>query len=82
MKKFIAQKGDLKFSIETNGDKVNFFCIACKDSYDKRKDVTPEVMPHKDIINEIIARPVMIYPMSEALEAFIDELEEKYKSAE
>ena len=39
-------------------------------------------MPHKDIINEIIARPVMIYPMSEALESFIDELEEKYKSAE
>ncbi len=82
MKKFIAQKGNLKFSIETNGDETKFFCVECGKSYDERKDVTPKVMPNKSIINEIIARPVMIHPMSKELEAFIDELEDKYNSAE
>ena len=79
MRKFIALKNDVYYSIEQEGDKTSFYANKKGTGYDTRKDVTPKVLPNKTVINEIISRPTISSEMSRELEDFISELEESFK---
>ena len=78
MRKFIAKKNGLSFAIEIDGDKTRFYGLVSGKSYDNKKDITPDVLPNKQIINEIIDRPTLGDPMSANLQEFVAELEKRY----
>lgn len=75
MRKFIALKNDVYYSIEQNGDEIRFYGNVKGTGYDTRKDVTPKELPNKIVINEIIDRPTLSSEMSPKLEAFVETLE-------
>ena len=82
MRKFIAVKNDVFYSIEQEGDVVKFYAHKRYSHYNQRKDVTPKVLPNKTVINEIIERPTIGTVMSSELARFIDELEKLFKAVE
>jgi len=79
MRKFIALKNDVYYSVEQEGDKISFYANQKGTAYDTRKDVTPKVLPNKNVFNEIIKRPTISSEMSGELEKFISTLEERHK---
>ncbi|MBR2300298.1 MAG: hypothetical protein IJ870_07010 [Alphaproteobacteria bacterium] len=81
MRKFIALEKNVYYSFEQEGDKVNFYAHKKGTGYDTRKDVTPEVLPNKVIINEIIRRPTVSTSMSKELQAFVSELAKRFEKA-
>ena len=82
MKKFITKlDSGLCFTIETDGDKTQFFGLVYGEPYVNRKDVTPKVGPNKTIINEITDRATWAEPMSDGLKNFVAELEKNYHGA-
>lgn len=80
MRKFIALKNDVYYSIEQNGDEIRFYGNIKGTGYDTKKDVTPKKLPNKVVINEIINRPTISSEMSSKLEAFLDTLETGFKA--
>jgi len=80
MRKFICLKNDVYYSMEIDGDKTRFYANRQGTGYDTRKDVTPDVLPNKNVINEIIARPTICSEMSEKLKQFVEELEDVFNT--
>ncbi|HCU58484.1 MAG TPA: hypothetical protein DIC64_00705 [Alphaproteobacteria bacterium] len=78
MRKFIALKDDVYYSIEQEGDKTRFYANKQGTGYETRKDVTPDVLPNKVIINEIIKRPTISSEMSNDLKSFLSELAKRF----
>ncbi|MBO4285035.1 MAG: hypothetical protein J5895_02245 [Alphaproteobacteria bacterium] len=78
MRKFIALKNAVYYSVEIDGDKTRFFANKQGTGYDTRVDVTPSVLPNKILINEIFERQTISSEMSEKLDEFVAELEENY----
>ena len=78
MNKFIAKSNGLCFTIEADNNKARFFAVKSGDSYQTKKNVTPDTPVEQTIINEISRRQVMSDPMSDNLRNFIAELEKNY----
>jgi len=79
MRKFIALKNEIYYSMEQEGDTIRFYANRQGTGYDTRKDVTPTTLPNKIIIDEIVDRPTICSEKSRELDVFLDDLEKIFK---
>ena len=78
MRKFIALQNDVYYSIIEENGRTKFFANIKGLPYRTRKDVTPENAPDEAVIKEIHERPALGDPMSERLQAFVNQLEKNF----
>ncbi|MBQ7660397.1 MAG: hypothetical protein IJS26_06670 [Alphaproteobacteria bacterium] len=79
MRKFIALKNAVYYSVEIDGDKTRFFANKQGPGYGARKELQVDP-PNKLIINEIISRSTIWVRMSAELKQFIAKLEDVYNT--
>ena len=82
MRKFIALKNDVFYSIEQDGDETRFYANRHGTGYETRKQLKPETLPNKLVINEILQRPAICSEMSDELKDFLCTLEKIFNDPE
>ena len=79
MRKFIALKNDVFYSMEQKDKEIRFYAHKKKEPYEKRVDVTPDVLPSEDVLKDIVEKTHDDPQKSEEHKAFLAKLEERYE---